>query len=273
MSADLGVTGGVGGVAARYADMRVAAAVLTQEGGALDELGRTALRLLDVEDLLASAVLCPRGAAAAQIALLDAIAGPDGLVVAAAGVRLTGERLEAAADLYQRREEAIADLLVWRRELVGRTIGNAVGTVPPVLLVAGAVLTGGAMALPPVRNGVLVGAEEILEEHPGLTDEAAGHVPGVISGLASAAPGVAVGYTLRTGQSVHPETVAEAVGLVTPFLAVGRGRAAPVSPAAVGAGSSATRAPRGITDLMAGVHERGRESRAVPGLKIGRAHV
>jgi len=273
VSGGLSVSGGVGGVEARFDDMRVVAAVLAQEGDALDVLGRVALRLLDAGDLLASALLCPQGAVVAQAQLLDAVAGPDGLVVAVVGLRATSLKLEAAADLYAAKEEALADLVSLRRQLAGMAVGMAVGTAAaeaPVLF-AGTVTAGvAAFALvtevEPVRDGLLGSGMDLLEEHPGLVDEGVGSLPGVISGLARSLPWVELAYVRATGRSMRPRTVEEAAGLLLPFLPLGRGRAVAVRNRAVAGGLTPERAPRGIGDLVAGVHRRSKESAEVPGL-------
>ena len=100
--------------------------------------------LVDTPDLLASALLCPGGAAAAASQLLDAVAGRDGLVAAVADIRLTSLRLEAAADLYVAREEALARLVAARREITGQYLALAAVVTVPVVVVGAEVIAVGA---------------------------------------------------------------------------------------------------------------------------------
>ena len=285
MSLDLTVTGGVGGVAASFEDMHAAAVVLAGEGDALDALGRWALRLHEDHDLIASALLCPGGAFAAQAQLLAAVAGPHGLVAAVVDIRLTSLRFEAAADLYVACEKALAELLMTRRYFAGRCIAVAAG---PVVEAAG----GLTVAIVAVKNaaasereaGVSVGAAEpvaagvgdllpgpvldLLEDHPFVVDELVGTLPGVISGLFVADPAAARDYTRETGRFPYPRNIQEAAGMLIPYLRVGRGRAVPVPAGAVSGSAALEWAPSRLADTIGAVQRRSDESKSarVPGL-------
>ena len=291
MSPDLVITGGVGGVAARFDDMHAAAAVLADEGDALDVLGQVAALLTDTPDLLASALLCPKGAAAAQGQLLAAVTGPNGLAAVVMDIRLTSLRLEAAADLYAAREKALAGLTTYRRYLIGQYIAGAVLVSVPVVAVAapvGAAVGEAAifvaassvarvtfldadtvsdqlhaflrnrvedLVVDPLQDSV----EALIVEYPWLVDEAAGSLPYAVGALLAVPPGLDLAYTAATDRSAFPRTVEEMVGMITPFLAQGRGRAIPVA-APGGPASLPEPVSPGVAGLLTGVQRRREES-------------
>ena len=302
MNPDLIVTGGVGGVAARYDDMHTAAAALSAAGDALDTLGRSVLNLLDDPDLLASALLCPGGAVAAELQLISAVAGPHGLVAVVVDIRLTSLRLEAAADLYVAREEALADLVTARGQLMGQCLAGAALVTAPVVAVGAAVVAVGAalgeahifvagsavalvtsrdadtvrdeyrahikgqvedLLIDPVIDPLtdLVGdsVEDLVVEYPWIVDEVAGSLPYAVGALLAVPPGLDSAYEAATGRSASPRTVPELVAMITPFLAVGRGRAISVASAGFPASPPAPVSP-GVAGLLSGVQRRSEES-------------
>jgi hypothetical protein len=264
MNLDLAVTGGVGGIGAHYDDMHLAAAVLVGEGDALDTVGRAALSVLDSPDLLASALLCPRGAVAAQAQLLAAVVGPAGLAPAVMDMRVTGMHLEAAADTYAQVERFLGELTILRRQVVGVAIGVVVVENPAVVALGGA--AAGAVGVIQSVSGQ-GGPLQAFEDHPWLVDEITGTMPGLIDKLASAAPGAELAYTRATGRAVNPRTVEQAVGLATPFLPDGRGHTVAVTGRpAVAAATGPERAARSVGDMVTAVHRRSAESAAIPGL-------
>ena len=284
MSVEVTVTGGVGGVDAKFDDMHAAAAVLAGEADAVDALGRSALRLLDDGDLLASAVLCPGGAVAAQGQLMAAVCGPDGLVAVVVDVRMTSLRLEAAADLYVARERFVADLIVTGRYATGLCIAGVIHPLVEDLGGVSAIILAIKKAASPDTEAGVSAAEaetghdglgalpelllELAEDNPFLVDQIAGMLPGVISGLFFLDPDAARAYTRETGRSPYPRTITDAAAMITPFLAVGRGRAVPVPAGAVSGSATAEWAPARLAEVIDGVRRRSEESAtaAIPAL-------
>ena len=92
----LDVTGGAGGLAARYDDMGDTAGLIDDVSAALLAMSASLHGLLVSPDVLASAVLDPVGAARFEMALLAALDGPEGLTATGGAIGVRAVQLRAA---------------------------------------------------------------------------------------------------------------------------------------------------------------------------------
>ena len=105
---DLSVRGGVGGIAARIAQIEALAGDLDDAGAELHDLGRHTLGLLDDPDLLASGLWCPEGLAVVEALLTAAAIGPCGLEAGAQASSLGADAVRAAIAGLAACDEAVS---------------------------------------------------------------------------------------------------------------------------------------------------------------------
>ncbi len=173
---ELHVTGGAGGLAARYEDMEAMARLTDDVGAELLALSGWCHQLLVHEDVLASAVLHPEGVARFEAALLGALDDSDGLTAVAADIGLRAGKLRASAAAYRVTDQAQAELLDLSRWFVGAGVAATLPASVPLLATAGlgAVLAGEALD---------VDWQRLLTDHPGVIDTVVGAAPGLVAGL------------------------------------------------------------------------------------------
>ncbi|HSF35268.1 MAG TPA: hypothetical protein VLA70_04095 [Nocardioides sp.] len=131
------VTGGSHGVRAGYEQMRALAARFERQAGDLAEMAGLGARVMTDGDLLESSVLSPLTFADAQVQVLDATAGADGLTVRAVGIEADALGVRAVVAAFE-----ASDALAWHLgETIDSTLGRVTGRVLapalPALLVAG----------------------------------------------------------------------------------------------------------------------------------------
>jgi hypothetical protein len=176
----LGVSGGAGGVTAKYEDMLATAASLDRIGDSLTDRGPLIGALARNGDLLESSVLSPGTAADVLGHVTAATMGPRGLVAGAATMKATSLRLTVAVEAYRTLDDALARAAV---------AGDAVGA-PFALLGMG--LAAGDNALGRAGNDLLHGDFADLKNIPGLGgDELLADLyknPWLVDGLITDAP-------------------------------------------------------------------------------------
>ena len=115
--------GGPGGIAVHLGDLTRLAGVLAEEAKALAlEAWRSRSSCTD-PDLALSAPLSPTTAAAAEAAVLRAVAGPGGALGAAAAAGVLGASLEVAARAYDAAEHGVEGLWTVVDDVVGLQVG------------------------------------------------------------------------------------------------------------------------------------------------------
>ncbi|KWW97826.1 hypothetical protein TH66_20535 [Carbonactinospora thermoautotrophica] len=234
---ELHVTGGAGGLAARYEDMEAMARLTDDVSAELLALSGWCHQLLVHDDVLASAVLHPEGVARFEAALLGALDDSDGLTTVAADIGLRAGKLRASAAAYRITDEAQAELLDLTRWFAGAWVGVTFPVSAPLLTTAGlgAVLAGEALD---------VDWQRLLTDHPGVIDTIVGATPGLVSGLA----GLPVVADVPAG--------ARLLGLLYPD-----GEARVKSLGVDDSDEPAmTEPPQGFSDLMAGLDYRNRKA-------------
>ncbi len=193
------VTGGVGGVEARYVDIESLAAIFDSTGDGLrrDAWDDKALALNG--DLLESAILSPGSFADAEAAIIEATIGPRGLAFRAVGLEADALSMQVSVTLLRASDDLVRESF----EVLDYLTGYAVGYSLPVLGLAG--LVGGAGLLlanpalaaylashPEVRDRLAEQASEdvqgFLEDHPDLVQHLINGGGGLLDGLLSTLP-------------------------------------------------------------------------------------
>ena len=169
----LEVSGGFDGVQAKYEDLYAMAHLSEQTSGDLLSMSAQYHAMLIDPDVVASAVLDPKGAVEFEAALIGALDGSDGLTHVAGGVGVRALQLRAAAVKYQASEAANEVLF---------KLDNFFDTAKLAADLPGAL---GDTIEAALGGGSIKGVwQNLLSEHPGFTDVVAGDLP-VLLWLAS----------------------------------------------------------------------------------------
>lgn len=182
------VSGGSHGVHAGYEQMLVLAERYERQAGDLVEMAALGARVMADGDLLESSVLAPLSFADAEVQVLDATTGADGLTVRAVGieadalgVRAVVAAFRASDALAERTSETIDNTM-------GRLVGRELAAALPALLVAGAISYAWWSTLPPDEQAALQdrlteGLGELVHDHPELAQHLVNSGGGLLDGL------------------------------------------------------------------------------------------
>jgi pimeloyl-ACP methyl ester carboxylesterase len=171
---DLHVTGGAGGVTARYDDLETLAQLSDDLALILGRVSLECHEALVDPDLLASGILDPAGAARFEEHLVVALDGPTGLTMLALGFGEQAVGLRAVVFSYQAADEAGARALDALRWTAGFVAGPVLVLSSPLLL---------ALYEEYRLADGSIDWERLLTDHPGIVDELIGSSPGLITGL------------------------------------------------------------------------------------------
>jgi hypothetical protein len=176
---ELRVSGGAGGVGARYEDIAALGRHSDDIALSLASISTECHAVLVDPDVLASAVLNPKGVATFEKTLLGALDGRDGLTVLSVGFGQRAIALRTVAASYQAVDAAQA-----------RTIDSIRWASGYLLPYAAPVLAGAVVANPLLDASLgfglydqLSAPERLLTDHPGIVDNLVGAGPGLISTL------------------------------------------------------------------------------------------
>jgi hypothetical protein len=189
------VTGGRGGVEARYSDIESLAAIFDTTGDGLrrDAWDDKALALNG--DLLESSILSPGTFLDAEAAVIAATIGPDGLAFRAVGLEADALSMQVNVTILRGADELVRQGF----EVIDYATGFALGFALPVVTAAG--LTGGLLflagnpvltfALATDAGGVrsrlqeegLEGLQQLLEDNPELVQHLINGGGGLLDGL------------------------------------------------------------------------------------------
>jgi hypothetical protein len=223
------VTGGSAGMAATYAHIRALAGTYDRAGDRMRSWAATGGRVLANGDLLESSVLSPITFAEAEEKVLAATTGTHGVLVASVLYETDAVLMRATVTAFVACDQVVHGSLEALDYLVGRTIGFALGTGVPEIVVA-ALLTGASLYeiyqhLPPglqqrLRDGEGDAADDLqewLDEHPEvvqhLVNGGGGLLDGLWDGLTPGLPGGPFGLP-----SFNP-TTQDAAGLLAGLYA------------------------------------------------------
>ena len=177
---DVTVTGGAGGVEARFDDLERLGRLYAETGGRLAEAAWDDKLEAADGDLLASAILSPGTFADAEQAILRATYGPDGLVASALVVEGQALVFTAVADLYRAADAVQREAF----ERLSYGLGYAAGLSLPALLVSGG-LTWATLDLLGLEPGddELADLVAFLEDNPALLETLVNGGGGLLDGL------------------------------------------------------------------------------------------
>lgn len=247
MSSPVVVIGGAGGTEVEYADLHTTARVLDE--AALDLLGTAneARSVVTDAGLLASAALDPAGFARVEATVLAAVAGPHGLLPAAARIEGHGLALRAAVARY-----TVADRLGdgWR-EVRQWAEGTAFALALPALPLV--------LASPAVIGPLLTvrgdDVDRLLAEHPGIAEDVAGAAPAFLDGLLALAVGpvgmITEHVSSAVGRGHVVSSLEDAADMLASLYPAGSARV-------VGRGvdTTAPGAPHNVSDLLGALEHR-----------------
>lgn len=218
------VRGGSEGLEATYARVLALATTFDTAGNRMRDWAGTGARTLHDGDLLESAVLAPVTFAEAEVAVLAATTGPDGVLVESLGWETDAILVRATVRVLRDADDMVHGAFEVLDYLVGRTVGFTLVVSAPALL-AGALALGPLahvvwQHLPPALQQQLqddaAGAgdrlQDWLAQHPEvlqhLVNGGGGLLDGLWDGLTPLAPGGPFGIP-----SFHPDT-GSAAGLL-----------------------------------------------------------
>lgn len=181
------VSGGAGGLTARFEDMLSYADVLDTAGDDLRATSGDLGRMLLDQDLAEALVLCPGEVAEAEAKLALAATGPDGALWTSGELEATARLVRFSVDTYREVDQRLSELADLGWDVAGFGLGYGM-TVP---LVAAAVpVAGGHLLLDQVNPELadrLTGAtleevQETIYENPWLEEALTRLAPGLVQG-------------------------------------------------------------------------------------------
>jgi hypothetical protein len=182
------VAGGSHGVVAGYEQMLTLAARYERQAGDLVEMAGLGARVMADGDLLASALLAPSSFAAAEVQVLAATTGSDGLTVRAIGIEADAVGVRAVVSAFRASDALARQLSETLDGTLGRVAGQALPGALPALLLVGGLTYSWWSTLPAEEQAAL--ADELsddlgrlLHDHPGLVQHAVNGTGGLLDGL------------------------------------------------------------------------------------------
>jgi hypothetical protein len=178
----LSVSGGAGGIEARYDDLVRLGRLYGETGGRLVEAAWDDKLEASDGDLLASAILSPGSFADAEAAILDATYGPRGLVVRAATIEAQSLCFVGVVEIYRAADEARGAAV----EALHYGLGYVIGVNLPALALAGGLGYGALQLVDPALAGMT--QEDLvayLEDHPEVVQTLVDGGGGLLDGMAA----------------------------------------------------------------------------------------
>lgn len=178
------VSGGSHGIEAGYDQMLALAGRYEGQAGALVAMAGLGARVMADGDLLESAVLAPLSFADAEVQVLDATTGTDGLTVRAVGIEADALAVRAVVAAF----EAGDALSRHTTEMVDHALGRVAAVALPGLLVAGAGAYVWVSTLSPEERVALTSRLDedlgrILHDHPELAQHLVNAGGGMLGSL------------------------------------------------------------------------------------------
>ncbi|WP_416958086.1 hypothetical protein ACNKF0_10295 [Nocardioides sp. T5] len=215
------VAGGSHGVVAGYDQMLTLAARYDRQAGDLVEMAGLGARVMADGDLLASALLAPLSFADAEVQVLTATTGSDGLTVRALGIEADAVGVRAVVSAFRASDALARQLSETLDGALGRVAGQALPRALPALLLVGGVTYAWWSTLPAEEQAVLTDGlsddlGRLLHDHPGLVQHAVNGSGGLLDGLTG---GVVTGAgLLDPGGAIDGPTTNDAARLMALLL-------------------------------------------------------
>lgn len=248
------VSGGSHGVRAGYEQMLVLAERYEHQAGDLVEMAALGARVMADGDLLESSVLAPLSFAAAEVQVLGATTGADGLTVRAIGIEADALGVRAVVAAFRASDALARHTSETIDHALGRLVGHGLAAALPALLVAGGISYAWWSTLPPHEQAALedrltAGLGELVHDHPELAQHLVNSGGGLLDGLTG---GVVTGSAklLDPGDgAIQGATTNDAARLMA--LLLGDDTAVAVDRLdGVGPSLNQSRAPRSLEDLV-----------------------
>ena len=205
------ISGGSHGVEAGYEQMLALADKYDSHAADFVEMAGLGLRVMSNGDLLESAILSPLSFADAEVQLLDATTGVNGLTVRALGIEADAMGVRAVVAAFQA-SDALGHHTM---EMLDNALGRVIGITLPVLLLAGGI--GGFVyyqTLSPQEQKKLLDdlptdVGQLLHDHPELAQHLINSGGGLLEGL-----GLPVGVLSPGGSPIDGATTNDAARLL-----------------------------------------------------------
>ncbi|MET0929417.1 MAG: hypothetical protein ABWX74_07855 [Aeromicrobium sp.] len=196
MGDDLQVSGGAGGLTARYEDMLSYASVLDTAGDDLrDKSGDLGALLVD-GDILQATVLCPVEVARVEASIAAAATGPAGALWTSGELEVTARFLRTSVDVMRETDE----LLARAQDMAFTAGGFLLGAAAPAAIVG---LLAAAVANPALAAYLIANKDDLLSElqttlydNPWLLEALTRMAPGLLQGGAFSLAGLLPGGPL-----------------------------------------------------------------------------
>ena len=217
------VSGGSHGVRAGYVQMLALAARYERQAGDLAEMAATGARVMADGDLLESCVLSPLSFAEAEVQVLDATTGADGLTVRAVGIEADALGVRAVVAAFTASDALARHTSETIDNTLGRVAGQALPRALPVLLVAGGITYVWWSTLSPreqaeISEDLADDLGKLVHDHPDLAQHLVNSGGGLVDGLTG---GLVTGSAvlLAPGDGpVHGATTNDAARLMAVML-------------------------------------------------------
>jgi hypothetical protein len=179
---DLQISGGAGGITAKYDDMLSYATVLDNAGDDLRSKSGDLAKLLVDGDILQAAILCPGEVAGVEAAIDSVATGPSGAFWVSTEFEVTARYLRTSVTVMQETDE----LLAKAEELAWTAGGWALGAMAPagLLGVLGLAASNPLLAalLYANKDALLSDLQTTLYDNPWMLEALTRMAPGLIQG-------------------------------------------------------------------------------------------
>lgn len=180
MGDDLNISGGAGGITAKYDDMLTYAGVLDRAGDGLRTASGNLGGLVVSGDLAEALVLCPIEVAEAEAAIVAAATGPAGALWVSGELEVSARFLRSSVDAYRFVDERLANL-----EEFGHTAaGWALGSTAPAVALLGLAVWGASQSDPRLAAAL----EALMDQAPAQFQETLYDNPWMQEALTRMAP-------------------------------------------------------------------------------------
>lgn len=186
-----GLRGGLGGLAVAHDRARALAATFDGAGNRMRGWAGTGGRVLRNGDLLESSLLSPVSFADAELAVLEATTGPDGILVESVSWETDALLIRSSVWAYESTDQLVAGSFEVLDYAAGRLLGVTLAVGLPTVITTGLLGWGLYSVLPPplqreAREAADDGSESLqrwLTEHPGVVERLANGGGGLVDGF------------------------------------------------------------------------------------------
>lgn len=193
MGDDLNISGGAGGITAKYDDMLTYAGVLDRAGDGLRTASGNLGGLVVSGDLAQAVVLCPIEVAEAEAAIVAAATGPAGALWLSGELEVSARFLRSSVDAYRFVDERLANL----EEFGYTAAGWALGSTAPAVALLGLAVWGAsqndprlAAALEALMDQAPAQFQETLYDNPWMQEALTRMAPYMVQGAGFSFAGI-----------------------------------------------------------------------------------